>query len=490
MSKMHEYLLFVLGVALWEAGGIGRRLSAAPATARLRRWFASIGARERDLLVLVIIASLVAAVAARLLLVGIDQRHVAAIPAWFRALPFPVVLSLDAWRVPAPRLPSLLSEGLAIFGTLALAALYVLLIDRRITRTVVFAIIGGSVTMVTLCLQGHILASSDLYAYAGYARLGSAAYAPPATAFNGSFAAVSHFWSVPMIANVYGPLWLGFVHLLTGRIGDLATVIRVLQLANVATLVALAALLPVLGFGWAEATLLLLNPFVMDQFVHEGHNDLLAITLIAAAFAVVRRAPAVAVLAVSAAGLVKLPFMLIGAVVFGALRRPLALLCAAIAVGLALAGSYVFGGMAYVHALAAVGSEQSNNLALWVRLAHIVLAMAALSAIALRVLSGKRLFFAGWCMPALSATTYPWYLLWTLAYAMDDRRSVAAVLIVFPFIGVAADSIFGVYKVVTVEILAIVVFAAVVIATRLRLIAPLSFSGATAATSAAELGGG
>ena len=468
MNGMREYLLFVVGVALWDAAGLSSRLAATAIAVRLRRWFASIGPRRRDVMVLVTIALLIAAVAARQLVVSLDDRHLAALPAWYRALPFPIVLSLDAWSVPAPRLPSLLSEGLAILVALALTALYVLLVNRRTGRVAAFAIVGGSIAMVALALHGHVLASADLYAYAGYARLGAAAYVPPATAFTGSFAAVNHLWFVPMTPSVYGPLWLWYAHALAGGIGDLATVIRVLQLANVAILLALAALLPALGFGWPIVALLVLNPFIMDQFVHEGHNDLLAVTLVVAAFAAVRRSPPLAALAVCAAGLVKLPFIAIGAVVFGALPRPLALVYTAAAIGLGLAASYAFGGMAYVHALAGVGSQQSSSLDFWARPVHIALAMVALGAIALRVWAGKRAFFAGWCVPALSTTTYPWYQLWSLAYAMDDPRSVAATLILLPLIGVATDSVFSVYKIATFETIVIALLAVVVVATRLR----------------------
>jgi len=75
-----------------------------------------------------------------------------------------------------------------------------------------------------------------------------------------------------------------------------------------------------LGLPRRFLTVTALNPGLMFQFVANAHNDLIAILIVTLAAAVIRRSPTAGVGLIAVAGLVKIPFVLLGLPVLAVLR--------------------------------------------------------------------------------------------------------------------------------------------------------------------------
>jgi hypothetical protein len=188
----------------------------------------------------------------------------------------------------------------------------------------------------------------------------------------------------------------------------------------------------------------LLNPMLWFQFVSNAHNDLVAVCLLAGAIAlVVRRYHPLAALLVAAAGLVKFPFMIVGAVVFERLGPRRALLYAAGAAGLCVLLSALFGGRPYLDALLDTGRLTDAATAPLMKYAKVTIALSTLGIVAFVVFRRRFPSFGGFVFPAIAPTFYPWYLLWALPYALAARRFALPTLVALPLLGTLADGIYG-----------------------------------------------
>ncbi len=157
--------------------------------------------------------------------------------------------------------------------------------------------------------------SSDVYAYAAYgemAKLGLNPYGhAPLPAGNPIFAAAIWQWGNPPPVCVYGP---AFVALARGVVGAWPIVPNALEALRLVASFALVLCAPLAYAAYpgtpaqraAAAATIALNPVAVWSAA-EGHNDALALAVVLAGFAWLRRSPAAGAAVVALAGSIKLP---------------------------------------------------------------------------------------------------------------------------------------------------------------------------------------
>ncbi len=306
-----------------------------------------------------------------------------------------------------------------------LLALYRLLRRKNVTRRVAVVLGVAFTALAALAIASPVANSSDLYGYVGFASQPETAYARVTVPFTGEHAVIDAIFGNPRPAAWYGPLWIGVTHVLLLPFGSLSAQLAALRALEVGALAGCIALLYRTGASLGVLALLAVNPAVFDVWVVDGHNDLFGVALIVAA-ASARRRPALRIALVAAAGLVKLPLVVIGAIAFGdeeRMRRRLAFACAAV-VG-TLAFSYTFGGTSYLaHLLAMSGRRHAQPEATL----HVVCVIAAAFAFVAALAGRRRSIGAAWIWRAVAAFPAPWYAIWGLPYALTS--GAAAVLLV------------------------------------------------------------
>jgi hypothetical protein len=362
-------------------------------------------------------------------------RRAAALPlmdrAFYLGLPYRVV---DP-EFGAPRWIHLTVIAVAAAESGVLYGLYRALRARTPAAWERVLLAGGAAAMLALALHAGSVLGFDLYAYAGYAKLGApAAYAPPAAPFPGDFGAINTAWGLPMVPCPYGPLWIVIAQLAAGGAKTLAAAVFALRLLAVVPF-GLVAFIAGRSRGLAFAALVALNPGLYVLYVQNGHNDLLAVAAVLGALALAGTLPLAAALLVAAAGLLKLPFAASALLVFagrGALARRAA--WAALAIAL-VAGGSLLAGSEYVHYLLFRAHEYnapaglSSLTAVAIRSALLALAALALLTAFVR---GTVWRAASWAFVASSSTVYPWYLATCIPYAALEPGALAALLVLFP----------------------------------------------------------
>jgi hypothetical protein len=301
--------------------------------------------------------------------------------------------------------------------------------------------------------------------------LGAHPFARPEGFFHGQFAQV--FTNYTIRPTVYGPVWIavnaGVVALGTTFAGK----IFALRLFGAILLVLLVVLARALGAGRAALCALALNPMLWFQFVANAHNDMLAIVLVVAALvAVERRLLWLAVIFVAAAGAVKVPFLVLGIVIFARHRdRRMGIVAAAASVALAVGVSAAYGGHAYLDGLLATG----RGRVVWgpeVAVAKAAVALLALGATVAALVFRRFVGFAAWFYPGLAPLLFPWYLAWTIPYACAAGSGFLETLLVLPIAATMADTIYGLDLFGLAVAVAVVTF--VVVDLRRRHFAPLT----------------
>ncbi|MGR4065640.1 MAG: hypothetical protein ACLQPV_09385 [Vulcanimicrobiaceae bacterium] len=370
------------------------------------------------------VAFLVAAYAAQIALEFWAATHVWGRPPSSVPLPIPVVTRGMAH----PAVVGTLTIALAAAQSYALLALYR-------SRAKVAPVAAGFAAMLLLSLAAPALTNADAYAYVGNALLGAAAYAPPATAFPEAYRAINAFWHVPMTPTTYGPLWLVVVRAATSIAPTLAGKLFALRAYGAVLFVAMVAGLRVLGLPLRLIAVVALNPAMQLEFVANAHNDMTAIVLIVAAACCARALPLASAVLIVAAGMVKVPYVLLGLPVLAAVRDVRVRAAMALgAIASVAALSWATGGAPYLHALTShvAGSPSQDAI-------HVVAALAALAALVVALMGGRRLRAAVWLMPALGAYVDSWYLMWGFPYALGRRRVLASFAIWFPLVAALVD---------------------------------------------------
>jgi hypothetical protein len=333
--------------------------------------------------------------------------------------------------------------GLSVAESGALIALYLALRGRKPPRGALLAIGLASAAMLAAALRTWATTSQDLYLYVGFAHLGSAAYLPPAVPFAGEFRAVNELWGLPMLPAAYGPLWIALSRatLLAGP--TLAAQVEAFRCLGALCFVASAALVFALRRDAGILALFALNPALVEQYVADGHNDILALALVLGAFLAVRRNVTLALGLVVAAGATKLPFALLGGLAFATLPQPrLRLLPAALALLLALGATLLFSGGRYFAAAAHVMNVYifDNGVSAATRFAAATVALVALvAALALRRFDRG----ASWSFLAFGTELFPWYVGWGIPYALLENSWLAVYLLSLPLVAFNLTTVYA-----------------------------------------------
>jgi hypothetical protein len=238
-----------------------------------------------------------------------------------------------------------------------------------------------------------------------------------------------------MTPTTYGPLWLVAVRVATAAAPTLAGKLIALRVYGALLFLATIAGLRSLGLPSRILAVVALNPAMQLEFVANAHNDMTAIVPIVAAACLARRFPLASVALIAAAGLVKLPYVILGLPVLAAVNGKRVRVAMALgAVAVVAVFSWLGGGAPYLHALTThvAGSPSQDAI-------HVVAALAALVAIAVALMGGRRLRSAVWLMPSLGAYLDSWYLMWGFPYALGRRRVLASFAIWFPLVAALVD---------------------------------------------------
>jgi hypothetical protein len=332
---------------------------------------------------------------------------------------------------------------LVLLETGCLIALYYGL--ARPTRTSLIIVGAGTLLACADAVTARAASSADMYAYVGFMLLGTHAYAPQGGAFAGDYSLINAWWHTPLVSAPYGPLWLAVADG-AGAFGHtLFEKIVVLRSLGALALLGAAGVLAALKIPARTVALVALNPALIFEFVANVHNDLFAVLLLLLArYATGRGAVFGGMVLAAAAGLVKLPFLLFAALAFVPLSSPFRRLRAyGITLALGLTVSWLTGGRPYLAALHRAADEGTAGHALAALLgASTIVKAVAVGSIAL-ALGGGFVEGCAWTLPALSALVHPWYLCWTLPYAVASEAALRNVAIALPLAMLVTDTALG-----------------------------------------------
>ncbi|MFN2461504.1 MAG: hypothetical protein ABR591_12595 [Candidatus Velthaea sp.] len=435
LSYYTVVLLYLAGNAARRMRGINGSEFGARADERVRAEIARIG--WRGVLTISVIV-LVVLFSAELRLIHEAARQNTSVPAWYRELAFAPL----SWSSPVTEngadVTSLLLTGITVSQAPMMYLVYAALRVADNMRLGVAIVVCAGVVMYGIALSTTALVSSDIYAYAAYAKLGAQAYAPGDAHLAANFdvvnAMVRESWG-RLDPAPYGPLWLLISHALVGPAPSFSAALLGLRLMEVVAMGVLVAGLRGLGFGAAVLAIVFLNPGLVENFVVDGHNDLAAIALVVAAMSCAKRNVPIAFVLALGAGLIKAQYGVMALLTFAALPalRARLSLTALLAVAIA-AVSIIGGGRAYAGALVYHAGHHGMHSAGITSIAHALAALIALGATGLAVARRRWLEGVEWTLPALTVATYSWYAVGALAYVAGRRAGLAAVLVILPLI--------------------------------------------------------
>jgi len=344
--------------------------------------------------------------------------------------------------------------GLVAFGL-------VLGSSRRQPRAQVPVVLTTACVMALLALGAQATESADMYAYVGLAQAVPSAYHPGSMPLAGDEAVINRLWGLPLVPSAYGPLWIALSKAALAPASTLAAKLMTLRLLGLAAMGICIALLYLLRLSRTVLALFVVNPAVYELFVAQAHNDLIGVAFILAAALARPRSRLVALILCAAAGAIKLPFILIAALVFAseptaAKRVRFALLSVTVSLSVSLA----WGGLPYVRALRSVFELGGGAGSAFQLLLHAAIGLLVVGAIFAAVV--RRYFSPAlpWLMPALGRTPLPHYLAWSLPAVFLDPKPNWTFLATMPIVAFQLDSAYPVTP-LTICLLAAVGFAAV-----------------------------
>jgi hypothetical protein len=325
-------------------------------------------------------------------------------------------------------------------------------IYRRITaaplrRTQFILIAGCGIALYALAVFSPANCSADVYGYISSAKYGGTAYSTGSHApFTGNFAVLDAVdrkaWKV-LAPCPYGPLWLAISS------GTLAYVTTIWNAIIVERCIGAVS---VLLCGWAIlrirnspglALLFIFNPMVVFNYVTEAHNDIMALACVLIA-AVSFQRPLLGIVWQAAAGLIKLPYLLI-AVLSAYARQALWIRIASfgLAAILVLAVSNFFGGIDYLHALFYHVQKNKPGSHREIENAHMLLLGICLAAMAAATLRRQYFTQAPPAFLALAVTLYPWYLALIIPYVVIGETAPLAYIATLPMSSMFIDPLLG-----------------------------------------------
>ncbi len=363
-------------------------------------------------------------------IVEFEARYQVASACWLH-LPIPVVGDFDRRSGgQAMLVPSALLALCAIAQALVLACMYTASAQRQLSVLERRFIGAAFACGIAAAVLSPAMTSSDAYYYISYAKVGLA-----------SFVAAPHAIAIPdfalrarcvdlLLPSAYGPAFVIYARALLVAVHQPIAAIVVLRATNLVWLLGTIALLRRMGLAPSVVALFALNPVVLLEYVTNAHNDIIPLCLIVAAMVLDGSLALVSTLLITVAGLVKLPFLAVGALAFAAqssLRERVLLVV--MSTTLALVSSYLwagpvyFKGLAWYHALYAASGDRDIVTLTLIALVSVGFAVAN------RMYNGAGAFaFPGLALSPLR----PWYGAWGLPYALREQRHLPLFLVLLP----------------------------------------------------------
>jgi hypothetical protein len=353
-------------------------------------------------------------------------------------LPIPVVADLDQTSGgPAMILPGVALAVYAVVQSILLTCLFLAAEQSRPSAWERRLVGAAFACAIVAAILSPAMTSTDPYLYLSYSKVGFASFAP-----------APHTLEIPdlpkgtwcyglLLPSPYGPGFVSYMQGIFGAIHNASVAIVLLRTTNAVWLLACIAFMRRLGVSWPILAVFALNPAVLFQYVTNAHNDIIALCLVLAAMAFDLAAPLAGSVVVALAGLIKLPFAVIGALAFAervAVRNRItaALLSAAGAfiVSYMWAGPQYFKGLAFYNDLRSMVAPGAEIVLAVVALASVVVALVR------RTYSGA----ASFSFPGLPlAQVPPWYAPWGLPYALRERAHTAWFLVLLPVAALLMD---------------------------------------------------
>lgn len=355
---------------------------------------------------------------------------------WLAKLPIPV-FDGDHGTTHHDAMFSAIGLGVGVLEGVALALVAIALRKgQRLPDALVAAV---TLTLAVSSVLGPTLATTDPYEYVATGMLGFASYAPPAHAFVGTiYEAIGRH--IPLTGVIYGPLWIVSDIVQTSLGATVFEKIEALRVTNVGFVFVALALLRACKLPRFVLIAFAVNPVLWFYTVANPHADIQGIVYVAAALYFARRSLGVlAVVCVVAAGLVKLPFVIVGGAMLSLLTgtsKRIALWFGAVAIVLGV--SYALTSHAYVRAIGTYVARE-HGLALsqgWTYVVPIV-------ALSILVLLVSRRSFIGIAVLTSQAGPIgaPWYLYWGLPIALVGGLA-DAYLAALPFLATLLEDRF------------------------------------------------
>lgn len=383
--------------------------------------------------------SAIALFVAELWIIDFQARHQIGSLCWLH-LPIPVVGDFDQYSGgQAMLIPSAVFAICAVAQALVLACMYLAAAERQLSAWEKRIIGAAFACGITAAILSPAMTSSDTYHYILYAKVGFASFAVAPHVIAASDIPVRLGCFHLLLPSAYGPAFIAYVRTLLAAIHQPIAAIIMLRATNALWLMGAIACLRRMGVAPSIAALFAINPVVLLEYVTNAHNDVIPLCLIAAAMVLDATVPLASTLIVVLAGLFKLPFLAIGALVFaerssvrGRVMPAVISTVLALVLSYAWAGPAYFGGLTWLHSVLAV----SSNHPVPVMIVTLVAFVAIGSALVLRTYNGV----AAFSFPALAtAAVQPWYAPWGLPYALREKRHLALFLALMPIAALLMD---------------------------------------------------
>lgn len=355
--------------------------------------------------------------------------HQPGMPAWRYTMPIPVI---DDRGLPTEN-GAIVTAIVLVLAALQSYALLALYRTQSIGRSLLWI---GCGVLLALSLFAPALMSFDMYGYVRGAVLGVASYTPADIAFSGDYH-ILNLWFAGPIYTLYGPLWIAMAQAVTVAAPTFFAKLVSFRVFGVFLYVAFLAGLRACGVKPRMMAVAALNPGLMLEYVANAHNDFIAIAILVFAAAFVRARPLIGLGLIAVAGLVKLPYAIFGLPLLSRMRPVwLRFVAAAAMLAVVVAISWIGGGATYFSTLFGhVGARPEDVV-------HRLAGIAALLAIFLALIGGRRYRTTAWAMPQLAASVFAWYLVWGLPYALARHRTLSYLLVCFPLVVMLMESAF------------------------------------------------
>jgi hypothetical protein len=379
---------------------------------------------------LVWVALLVVSYAVQLGVIRYAALNQPGMPDWRLTMPIPVIDDRGLSTANGDIVTAVMLF-LAALQSYALLALYR---AQTFSRALLWT---GCGVLLALSLFAPAMMSFDMYGYVRGAVLGVASYTPADIPFSGDYH-ILNLWFDGPIYTLYGPLWIAMAQAVTVAAPTFFAKLVSFRVLGVFLYVAFLAGLRACGVKPRMMAVAALNPGLMLEYVANAHNDFIAIVVLVFAAALVRARPLIGLGLIAVAGLVKLPYAIFGLPLLSRIR-PVWMRYAGAAAMLAVvvAISWIGGGAAYFSTLIGhVGARPED-------IVHRLAGVAALLAIFLALIGGRRYRTTAWVMPQIAASVFAWYLVWGLPYALARHRTLSYLLVAFPLIVTLMESAFA-----------------------------------------------